>query len=100
MEGADPLRFLGCDCSDQKGGQQGKARTAGLHRAVLELRNRQERLGRDAVRLGWVKAHIGIPGNERADQLAEEGAEDGPRHHGGGVKTGMEERRYWYERVI
>lgn len=42
---------------------------------VSEVRRRQEVLGEGAVKLGWVKAHVGIPGNERADALAKEGAE-------------------------
>lgn len=34
---------------------------------------RTDRLGPGAVRFAWVKAHIGLSGNKRADQLAKEG---------------------------
>ena len=34
-------------------------------------------LGPNAVRFAWVKAHVGTQGNEKADQLAREGAEVG-----------------------
>ncbi|GBM99859.1 hypothetical protein AVEN_204387-1 [Araneus ventricosus] len=34
-------------------------------------------LGNDRIRLGWVKAHIGIKGNEIADTLAKEAATNG-----------------------
>ena len=33
----------------------------------------QARLGPDAVRFGWVKAHVDTKGNEFADELAKEG---------------------------
>jgi len=46
-----------------------------LRWVVDEIGRRKEELGEDAVTLGWVKAHVGIYGNEKADKLAKEGAE-------------------------
>jgi len=43
----------------RKAGRTGKARATELKRVVEEIRIRQARLGPDAVRLGWVKAHVG-----------------------------------------
>ncbi|KAF8418709.1 hypothetical protein EV426DRAFT_311223 [Tirmania nivea] len=60
----------------RKAGRRGKARTRDLRKAVASIKERHERLGAGAVRIGWVKAHVGIPGNERADVLAKEGAEE------------------------
>ena len=37
------------------------------------IRERQARLGPNAVRFAWVMAHIGTWGNELTDQLAKEG---------------------------
>lgn len=59
----------------RKAGRRRKHRTGVLGNVVLEVRERQRRLGAGAVRLGWVKAHVGIPSNERADALANKGAE-------------------------
>lgn len=42
-----------------------------------EVWERQERHGEDAVRFGWIKAHVGIYGNEQADRLAKKGAGEG-----------------------
>ena len=41
---------------------------------VEVIRERQARLGPNAVRFAWVKAHLGTWGNELTDQLAKEGA--------------------------
>ena len=56
------------------------ARIRELVRVMEEVRARMMRLGPGAVRFAWVKAHIGLLGNERADQLAKEGAESTPAH--------------------
>ena len=49
-------------------------RTSGLVRVMQQIRHKTDRLGAGAVRFAWIKAHIGLPGNERADQLAKDGA--------------------------
>ena len=48
----------------KKAGRTGKARSRELVRVMREVRRRGN------VRFAWAKAHVGIPGNERADQLA------------------------------
>jgi len=57
----------------RKARRAGKARTAELKDVVEEVRERQTRLGPDAVRFSWVKAHVGTRGNEVADRMAKEG---------------------------
>jgi len=52
----------------RKAGKTGRARTGELKEVVEEIRKRQKELGPDAVRLAWVKAHVGTRGNEKADR--------------------------------
>ena len=52
----------------KKAGKTGKARTRDLAAIVKGIRARKGR-----TRLGWVKSHIGIEGNEQADHLAKKG---------------------------
>ena len=55
----------------------GEARTADLMR-VVDLVGEWALAGAE-LRFGWVKAHVGVPGNERADAQAKAGCEkDGP----------------------
>src|SRR5258705_7584119 len=61
----------------KKAGRTGKARTRDLLRLMRTIGEREEENGKGAVALGWVKAHIGIHGNEMADGMAKEGAERG-----------------------
>ncbi|KAF8454886.1 hypothetical protein BGX38DRAFT_1328212 [Terfezia claveryi] len=76
---------------------RGKARTADLGCAVLEIRERQKALGEEVVKLGWVKAHVDIHGNQRADALAKTGEEDiypeEPLITEEGLKQGWRRRR-------
>ena len=58
----------------KKAGRMGKARTGELTRVLREVKKREVQRrqsgGSSGVRFAWVKAHVGIPGNERADQQA------------------------------
>ena len=51
----------------KKAGRTGKARTWDLKSVMEGIRERQSRLGPNAVSFGWVKAHNGLHGNEEAD---------------------------------
>ena len=65
----------------------GKARTADL-RGVVDLVGTWDGGGVE-LRFGWVKAHVGVWGNERADALARAGCGGGgiPRAMEGGVRA-------------
>jgi len=54
----------------RKAGRTGRARTAGLRRVMMDIKERQTRLGSNAVTFGWVKAHNEVCSNEKVDQLA------------------------------
>ena len=59
----------------QKAGKRGVARTRGLAEVVRRLAAIDEEHGEGSAVLGWVKAHVGITGNERADEQAKLAAE-------------------------
>lgn len=48
-------------------------------------------LGEEAVQFGWVKAHVGIYGNEQTDRLAKQGVAENVR----GVITEGGVRQAW-----
>ena len=56
----------------RKAGNTGRARTCDLRVVMEGIRERQFRLGPNAVSFGWVKAHNELHGNEEADRLAKE----------------------------
>jgi len=60
----------------KKAERTGKARTADLRRVMMDVKERQSRLGPNAVSLGWMNAHNGVHGNEMADQLAKSATEE------------------------
>ena len=61
----------------KKAGRTGKARTQDLAKLLRTIGEREEEDGKGSVALGWVKAHIGIHGNEMADRMAKKGAVKG-----------------------
>jgi len=81
----------------KKAGCTEKARTRDLRKVIQHVRNRQDRMGPGAVRLGWVKSHIGTHGNEKADEQAKLGAQelypDLPYITEGGLKQEWKKRR-------
>ena len=58
-------------------GTRGKARTRGLAEVVRRISEIEEEYGEKSVSLPWVKAHVGIGGNEEADAEAKEAARVG-----------------------
>ena len=71
-------------------------RTRELVNLIREIRRRRDKIGPDTVTLGRVKAHIGIKGNERADEEAKRGAADDPIRptiREGGVKQVWKDKR-------
>ena len=64
----------------KKAGRTGRARTKELRRTMDLIAERQEELGPGVVWITWVKAHVGIEGNEKADEMAKLGTIQRPRH--------------------
>ena len=73
----DPLRPSSSHRSHETSWKARK-RARHLRWVVNEIGKRKKELGEDAVELGWVKAHVWIYGNEKADGLAKKGAEKTP----------------------
>ena len=66
---ADPKAAI---AAIRKAGRTGKARSSHLKKVVDEIEAR----GPGMVKLSWVEAHVGILGNEAADVLAKNAAEE------------------------
>ena len=61
----------------RKAGKRGIARTRGLREVVSLISDCEKEFGKGAVSLAWVRAHVGIPRNERADLEAKSAVEAG-----------------------
>jgi len=86
----------------KKAGKTGKARTADLRKVMMEIKERQSRLGPNAVSFGWVKAHNEVHGNEKADQLAKQATTvypEEPQITEGGLKQAWKRKREEERRV-
>ena len=61
--------------------RRGKARIRDLVQLGNDIRSRQDLYGPDNVTVGWVEAHVGIEGIERADEMAKIGAAEEGRNN-------------------
>jgi len=79
----------------QKAGKTGRARTRALAALGTEIHTRNSLYGSNNVQIAWVKSHIGIPGNEEADEMARAGAakDSGGEITEGGIKQRQKEVR-------
>ena len=94
-QGYYPVRLNGSGGGNQNGRKQGKARTRSLVNIMQEIKSRQDVHGEKAVVFGWVKAHIGISGNEEVDALGTEESEVPSRPiTEGGLKAAWKELRW------
>jgi len=86
----------------KKAGRTGRARTRDLKVVMEEIKERQSRLGPNAVSFGWVKAHNELHGNEEADRLAKEATNlypEEPQITEGGLKQVWKRKREEERRV-
>jgi len=86
----------------KKAGRTGRARTADLRRVMMDNKERQTRLGPNALSLGWGKAHNQVQGNEKAEQLAKHATTLYPKERQikeGGLKLAWKKKREEERRV-
>jgi len=86
----------------KKAGRTGKARTNNLKLVLMDIKERQARLGPNAVSFGWVKAHNKLFGNEEADPLAKMATQlypEDPQITEGGLKQAWRKIREEERRV-
>ena len=85
----------------RKAGKWGIARARGLREVVSLISDCEKEFGAGAVSLAWVKAHVGIPENERVDLEAKSAVEAGGGSvvTEGGVRAGVKEGRK-KERIV
>ena len=86
----------------KKAGRIGKARTNDLKLVLMDIKERQTRLGPNAVSFGWVKAHNELFGNKEADRLAKEATQlypENPWITEGGLKQAWRKMREEERRV-
>jgi len=86
----------------KKAGPTGKARTRDLKYVMEGIRERQSRLGFNAVSFGWVKANNVLYGNKDADRLGKEATNlylEDPQITEGGLKQAWKRMREEERRV-
>ena len=85
----------------RRAGKRGIARTRGFREVVSLIRHYEKEFGVGAVSLTWVKAYMGIPGNERTHLEAKSAVEagGGMAVTEGGIRALVKERRK-KERVV
>ena len=77
----------------KKAGVTGRARTADLRRVLMDIKERQTRLGSNAVSLGWVEAHNEVQGNEQLAKAATNEYPKTPQITEGGLKQAWKKMR-------
>ena len=86
----------------KKAGRTRQARTRDLKVVIEGIKERQSRLGPNALLFGWVKAHNELHGNEEADRLAKEATNlysEDPQITEGGLKQPWKKMREEERRV-